>query len=216
MKREFLEFDINYAHYLPKEKDAKILDIGCGNGQFLAYLKLKGFTEMCGVETDLKKVEFCKNDLSFNVSHICELDQFLTDFKGFFDLVVLMEVIYYFPDEKLFPYLKAIYEALKDNGVIIVQVFNGANFTGAFYKIKDPDINRTYYEGSLKKCLEETEFKVISLRARKCKIDSAGRFLWFCLQNMWFLVLKIIYILERGISGNPSIFSKSISCVAKK
>lgn len=37
--REFSDFELNYARYLPGHKDAKILDIGCGRGQFISYLK---------------------------------------------------------------------------------------------------------------------------------------------------------------------------------
>ena len=35
-------FNLNFGKYLPLKKSAEILDIGCGAGHFLHFLKIKG------------------------------------------------------------------------------------------------------------------------------------------------------------------------------
>ena len=38
--------------WLPEDRDGKILDIGCGSGQFLYFLRKKGYTQAKGVDVD--------------------------------------------------------------------------------------------------------------------------------------------------------------------
>lgn len=216
LKREFSDFELNYSHYLPKNKDAKILDIGCGNGQFLSYLKWKGFTDISGVDINAESIDFCKKNITAQVFHIKELDQFLKDKKEIFDLIILMEVVYYFPDDKISSYFASIHRALKYNGQIIVQVFNGCCLTGTYYKVRDQQIKRVYCDESIKGCIESMGFMVKHIEERRYPIDSFFRLLWVCSQRLWYMALRIIYIIERGTSGNPSIFSRLIFCVAKK
>ena len=43
-ERYFRYFKLNYENYLPKNKNARIVDLGCGIGHFLFYLKKSNYT----------------------------------------------------------------------------------------------------------------------------------------------------------------------------
>ena len=43
-------FNANYLKFLPVDKTARILDIGCGIGHFLAYVKSKNYNNFLGVD----------------------------------------------------------------------------------------------------------------------------------------------------------------------
>jgi 2-polyprenyl-3-methyl-5-hydroxy-6-metoxy-1,4-benzoquinol methylase len=45
---------------LPENREAKILDIGCGFGLFLSKIKELGYTNVSGVDIDVDAVNFCK------------------------------------------------------------------------------------------------------------------------------------------------------------
>jgi 2-polyprenyl-3-methyl-5-hydroxy-6-metoxy-1,4-benzoquinol methylase len=47
-------------HVLPTSKDAKILDIGCGFGQFLGELKSQGYTNLKGIDINDEAINSCK------------------------------------------------------------------------------------------------------------------------------------------------------------
>ena len=53
----------NYAHnflpFMPKNKAARILDIGCGMGQCLEWMQSEGFTQIEGIEVSREGVEYC-------------------------------------------------------------------------------------------------------------------------------------------------------------
>lgn len=168
------------------------------------------------MDTNRDIIESCRKNVTPQIFHINELDDFLKDKENMFDLIVLMEVICYFSDDNISRYFKSIYRALKDDGQIIVEQFNGCNWTGAYYKIMGHEIKRNYYDENLKGCIESMGFTVKHIEERRYPIDSLSRLLWFCMQRLWYLILKFIYVIERGTSGNPSIFSRLIFCVAKK
>jgi 2-polyprenyl-3-methyl-5-hydroxy-6-metoxy-1,4-benzoquinol methylase len=46
----FDEFERNYARHLPADKAVPILDLGCGNGMLLEWLRSKGYSNLVGVD----------------------------------------------------------------------------------------------------------------------------------------------------------------------
>lgn len=203
--------------HLPADKSARILDIGCGDGDVLLDLKRQGYANCSGVEIDKKSIDACRQKGLSNVEAISDLAAYLFDKRGAFDLIYMKEVIYYFPEDKLAIYLKAIKDALKDDGTLIVEVFNGAMLTGAFFKYKDYRIKYVLTEHSLRRMLEDSGFRVTKVFGAEFLSSSVKRVIWKALRYLWTLVLRAIYALEIGIGPErPTIWSKLVVAVAKK
>lgn len=49
----------NYLRYLPKDKNARILDLGCGMGHYIYALKKIGYSNVAGVDASESNVRFC-------------------------------------------------------------------------------------------------------------------------------------------------------------
>lgn len=49
----------NYLKYLPKDKNAHILDLGCGMGHYIYALKKMGYCNVAGVDASESNVKFC-------------------------------------------------------------------------------------------------------------------------------------------------------------
>jgi 2-polyprenyl-3-methyl-5-hydroxy-6-metoxy-1,4-benzoquinol methylase len=47
-----------YDPYLPKNKDARILDFGCGIGHFLYFLNKMGYSNFVGIDISPQQVAF--------------------------------------------------------------------------------------------------------------------------------------------------------------
>lgn len=72
-------------------KDAAVLEIGCGNGAFLEYLKINaGFENSLGIDLSKKAVEFAKNKRGLNVKQL-NVNNLNSGSK--FDLIISMESI---------------------------------------------------------------------------------------------------------------------------
>jgi len=206
-----------YTAYLPNDKDINVLDIGCGGGDLILFLKKKEFNDIYGIDVDEGAIRTCKEKGIKEAERIEELGSYLEGKKEKYGLIFAREVIYYFPEDKLKGYLNAINRSLAKGGVFIVEVFNGAVLTANFVKYKDHGIKSIFTEHSIRNALEGSGFEVTAIFGNITPIKGLKRFLWIILQKAWFAVLRSIYILERGFDpNNPKILSKSIIAIAKK
>ncbi len=87
--------------HIPLKNDTKILDIGCGNGKMLGYLKRKTGAHICGFDYSQSAVRDAKKrypDAEIEEGVIGEKDYP----EKSFDVIISMDSIYFAPDMKAF------------------------------------------------------------------------------------------------------------------
>ena len=122
----------------PNLKSSKILDVGCGFGGTLDYLKNKGFKHLYGIDIDKIAIDYAKQrykDIQFN--NIDALASSATFPKSTFELIWLLNSIYAIEDKnKLLSSLARIaksgatlvifdYSMAEGDGVLSVHDFAG-------------------------------------------------------------------------------------------
>ena len=124
VKNIALKNKLNLINSLSENK-GKILDIGAGTGDFLAFVKQNGW-QTIGVEPSQKAKEIAlKKGVDF-VNETSELD------NQSFDIITMWHVLEHVPDlEKQIHELKRL---LKPNGTLIVAVPNFKSFDANHYK----------------------------------------------------------------------------------
>jgi len=108
---------------LPQNKDVKILDIGCGFGRFLKYLKDNGYENIYGVEIGEEQNQFLK-DKGFTI-YQADVIEFLKTTKEKFDFITMFDVLEHFKKEEIVELLALLRDILNDNGTLVVRVPNG-------------------------------------------------------------------------------------------
>ncbi|MCS7232104.1 MAG: class I SAM-dependent methyltransferase [Elusimicrobiota bacterium] len=121
-----VNYKLSYRHKLfvklikqfVKDKNAKILDIGCGFGETLFLLKKAGYTNIFGIDYSSVAVDICKK-IGINVERI-SLEEYLKFTKDSWDVIILGDILehIYIPVEVI---LK-IKNLLKDDGKVIISV----------------------------------------------------------------------------------------------
>jgi len=103
----------------------KILDVGCGTGEFLSYMTSKGF--------DTYGVEIAKNarELSIKNHGLLVKDSLSSLKEKNFDIITMWHVLEHVYD--LDGYMKKIKNILNDNGIVIIAVPNHKCFDQKFY-----------------------------------------------------------------------------------
>lgn len=110
-------------------KDANILEIGCGKGGLLMNLKKRGFNNLCGLDvSSFHKNILIENNIDYISSSFFDIHKI--DKK--FDCIISSQVIEHIYDLKSL--VNNIYNILNDNGIIYIDVPNSSEYSSHFIK----------------------------------------------------------------------------------
>jgi SAM-dependent methyltransferase len=126
---QFPVWNYYYAKLLPDNKNARILDVGCGDGSLLYWLQSLGY--VCTFGIDISEEQVAAADRMGIKNVICsDLKSFLSDQTDCYDLIIARDVIEHFAKEEVFNILVSVYSNLLKGGKFLIQVPNGQ---GMFY-----------------------------------------------------------------------------------
>lgn len=210
------EFDANFASLIPSDSDSKILDIGCGMGKFLYYLKKKGFRNPTGVEISPEQVEYCKQNVTDQVILTDNLINFINQRHDCWDCIVMLDVIEHIPRQDVIPILAAIHGALSRGGVLLIETGNMASLTGPYLRYIDFTHESGFTENSLRQVLRAVGFSEIRVTGNKEVVYSWRTRIFILMRRLWESTLRLIYRMERGWDSTPDVLSKLLIAQAKK
>jgi SAM-dependent methyltransferase len=116
----------------------RVLELGCGTGQFLAYLAAKGVTDLTGVDHDPELGPVIPPEV--RESFICgDIGKWLGDTADEppFDRIVLLDVLEHFTPADGFRLMSAMADRLAPGGRILVKVPNAGSPFGLTYQFGD-------------------------------------------------------------------------------
>lgn len=206
-----------YENYLPKDKSSRILEIGCGLGKFLYFLKQLDYNNIEGIDVSEELVEIAKKNSGIIVHHIVDINNFLNTKEGYYDLIVMFDVIEHIEKNKVIDTLLRVNKSLTNNGIFLISTENMASPIGRLQHYLDFTHEYNYTEITLQQVLEISGFKNIFIWGMKELIpkDPKGIIIYF-LRKIWFIFIKFLNKLERPGCTNPKILTKEIYAIAKK
>ena len=116
-----------YLHgWLPHDRQARVVDLGCGSGRMLHLLAQLGFRNVVGVDISAEQVALARqvND------RVLEKDvlSFLRDRPpGSFDLVIALDLIEHFTKDEAMEFLDQASQSLAAGGRLILNTPNAAS-----------------------------------------------------------------------------------------
>lgn len=116
----------HYLPYFPKNKDAKILDMGCGGGLFLKFCLNHGYTNVSGLDSDPSLVADIQSWIDADViteDFLIHLDQV----EETYDAIFMNNVIEHIKKDDLLVMLGKVKKALKPGGVFMATTGNIEN-----------------------------------------------------------------------------------------
>jgi SAM-dependent methyltransferase len=204
-----------YTPYLPAKKDARILDLGSGNGEFLYLLQRAGYETAAGVDLDPKQVEDGRK-LGVKNLNCGDARKVLRDSLGQIDFISAMSILEHFPKDQLFDLLKLIWAALRPGGRFLCQVPNAATFYLPLF-FMDFTHETPFAPASLKQALEMAGFvdvRVSGIGPVVHGVKSGIRLVLWKVIEAW---LRSIQTIEGGPTNDLCrIFTATIFAVADK
>lgn len=204
------EFEADYEGLLPEDRDARILDIGCGMGHFLRFLKSKGYRRSMGVDISPDQVSFCRTHGLQNTEHVGNLFHYLETQTKSFDLVTMNDVIEHFSKDEIVHLLALTGSALADQGRLVIRTPNIAGMCGPYARYIDFTHEIAFSEQSLRQVLLAVGFRDVIVRgSRVAFLLRPKRMLFLFARRIWFGLLKLIYTIEVG-TDRPTIYAKNL------
>lgn len=201
-------YETDLSAYLPADRTAPILDVGCGWGQCLWWLASKEYTNATGIDIGADQ-EANGRSLGHNVVRVDDPMTFLESHKSEFEIVLMNHVIeHVLPDEGL-AILKAIRASLKPGGRLVVQTPNmnsiGAN-AGRYIEISHVT---GYTESSLHQMMTLAGFSNVGFGSKTPVSFRPRRLAFIALQKMSRMIWKMMLLAELG-TDSPRIIEKNL------
>jgi len=177
-KRWGRAYHIFLKGWLPERKDASILEIGCGWGRLLYFLKTRGYTNLKGVDISPEQVNLARQV----INSVAERNaiEYLDSHPDSFDLIIGLDIIEHFRKDEVLHFLWGCYKATRSGGRLILQTPNAESPWGIMHRYHDFSHELAFDPFSLKKLLELCGFVKIEPRPAGPVVHgvlSLGRFL---------------------------------------
>jgi len=129
-------FERVYTHYLrdwlPSDREAPVLDLGCGDGKLLAFLAGKGFRRVVGVDRSEVQVARSRQLAPSAEVVLGDAREVLRGRPEHFGAIFCIDVLEHLTRDELLDSLRLIYAALRPGGALIAQVPNADSpFSGS-------------------------------------------------------------------------------------
>jgi 2-polyprenyl-3-methyl-5-hydroxy-6-metoxy-1,4-benzoquinol methylase len=129
-----------WRHYfgglLPKDKSAPILEVGCGHGSFLYFLKAMGYRNVEGVDASPEQVATARSLGLDNVT--CgDVMNIIQERPAHYDCVVGIDFLEHFLKQDVFDLLDGLYQSLRPGGRLVLRTPNGGAPFGALQRYWD-------------------------------------------------------------------------------
>jgi 2-polyprenyl-3-methyl-5-hydroxy-6-metoxy-1,4-benzoquinol methylase len=154
-----------FQTFMPPNKNAAILEIGCGMGFAIGTMQSLGYHDVEAMDSDEGQVEACqKRGLPVVLIPTNETLDYLNERKQTKDLVLAIDVLEHIPRHQQLSFLKAVRQTLKPGGLFICQVPNANSSIATRYRYIDWTHELSFSETSLDFVLYNAGFSNISIR----------------------------------------------------
>lgn len=108
--------------WLPKQKNVAILEVGCGGGRLLHFLKKRSYTNLTGIDISQEQTLLAKQVTKKVVQ--ANAIEFLESINNEYDLIIGLDFIEHLYKDEVIDFLSNCHNALKPDGRIILQTPN--------------------------------------------------------------------------------------------
>jgi 2-polyprenyl-3-methyl-5-hydroxy-6-metoxy-1,4-benzoquinol methylase len=124
-----------FRGWLPRAPDSAIVDIGCGRGLLLAFLKACGYHSVQGIDVSPEQVALARR-MAMEVQQ-GDAIAFLARCPNAYDLLTCVDLIEHFQKPEVMRFLDTAYEALKPGGRLVLQTPNADSPWGSMHRYND-------------------------------------------------------------------------------
>jgi SAM-dependent methyltransferase len=203
---------------LPRNRDAKIVDLGCGFGQNICAIRQLGYSNCFGVEPS----EDAAGHASSTAVTIYRgtIEQYAATVPRDVEFALMTHVLEHIPKEGIIKMLSIIRtDILAPNGVLLVAVPNASSSTHCYWRYEDWTHTCLFTSGSLLYVLRAAGFQQVEILDPDCRLET--RFLFRLPRLMALAVYKLFLRITWRLThsslhhGSPIVLSFEVKALAR-
>jgi 2-polyprenyl-3-methyl-5-hydroxy-6-metoxy-1,4-benzoquinol methylase len=203
-----------FKKFLPANKQAKILDVGCGVGYFLYGLKQMGYTNAEGIDYSNEQIAAAKK---FGLNAVeGNLFEYMSDNKSEYDVIIATDILEHLHKDEIIKLLDLAHIAMKDDGIFICAVPNASWPFAPHLRYKDLTHELSFTEETLGEILKVTNFEAIYIGGEKSRPRTVKALIRYVLRVIFRSFWKVFMIAEMGKDAIGISLSSKIIAVAQK
>jgi 2-polyprenyl-3-methyl-5-hydroxy-6-metoxy-1,4-benzoquinol methylase len=202
--------------HFPANRQAAILDLGCGHGAILWAASRAGYTNTAGVDASPEQVEAARQ-LGIKGVRQGALDAALAATPDASqDVVILFDLLHYFTSDEQFRIADQVHRVLRPGGRWIVHVPNGEALFGARMRYWDYLATGAFTRASIGQMLRTCGFADIRCFEDTPVVHGPASALRWAAWKLIRGVSRFVLAAETGETGRDAIFSQLLLAVAIK
>lgn len=202
--------------YFPSDRNAAVLDLGCGHGALIHFAREAGYLNVSGVDGSPEQVAVAKR-LGIEGVAAGDLREALTAQQdASLDVVVAFDVIEHFTRDELLPFVDQVQRVLKPGGRWIIHVPNGESPFFGTIRYGDLTHELAFTRTSISQLLLCSGFADVRCFEDTPVVHGAKSALRWVLWKVFRGLLRLYIAAETGDAGRAHIFSQNLLAVARR
>lgn len=205
----------HFGDFLPTDKSARILDIGCGNGSIVWWLQQAGYDNAFGIDVSKEQIEVGRGLGVKNILQ-ADLNEYLETNKNAYDMIIARDVIEHFSKEAIMQILSECYNSIKTNGRLMLQVPNAES--PFFGRIRYGDFTHeiAFSSSSMHQVMKMVGFQKVACFSSGPTVGGLKSYIRVIVWKIFERLYKFALYLEVGTSPIERIVTQNIISVATK
>jgi len=218
--------EINYTRYsdsyrrrvasrLSFSPEMRCLDLACGYGNFLAFLRSAGVVQYIGVDSSQAAVEVAQKEFGTDRVVCSDAIEYLKRSPRKFNLISALDFIEHVTKPELFNLLRLIANTLEPDGLFLLRTPNANGLFGMAARYNDIAHEICFSPGALSDVLARSGLRTIGMWEDTAKPGSILQLAhWVAWQSVR-LIVRVVNAAETGSWGD-GVLTRNMWLVARK
>lgn len=202
------------SNYFPKNRSAKILELGCGHGALIYYAQEAGYTNINGVDVSVEQVDVAKELNVEGVSQGDLLEMLNRHRSESLDMVIAFDVIEHFTKNELLQLADEVCRVLTPASRWLLHMPNAASPFFGRIRYGDCTHEQAFTQNSLSQLLHVSGFTTIHCHEDTPVVHGIKSTVRWLLWKSARSLFQLIVAAETGDSSE--IFSQNFIAIAQK
>jgi len=204
------------ADHFPPDRDAKIVDLGCGHGAIVWAARKMGYRNVEGIDASPEQVAMAATLKIEGVRQGDLMAALRAAPADSLDAVVLFDLYHYFDPATQLRLADEVRRVLKPGGRFIMHLPNGEALFAGRVRYWDIMATGSFTRRSIEQLMGVCDFREVTCHEDEPVAHGLKSAVRFVLWKLTRGVLRLVLAAETGETGRDAIFSQTFLAVARK